>query len=132
MAEPSKTSGGTHITWGAEHRDGKGNLISRQISIDPPAPLTCPKIRCLIKFFMDNIRYGLILGYHERRITYAEANRNKKILDRYRTGEPGPRTIWQAIHAHIKLTCPVCRRYNVDPLILDKNYRKESYVIQGK
>jgi hypothetical protein len=50
-------------------------------------------------------------------VTYAEKNKHKKILDRYRTGEPSPTTIWQAIHANTKLRCPVCRRYDVDPFL---------------
>jgi hypothetical protein len=42
-----------------------------------------------------------------------------KVLERYRTGQPSPKNIWQAIHANIKLRCPVCRKYNVDPLLFD-------------
>jgi len=43
-----------------------------------------------------------------------------KVLERYRTGEPSPQTIWQAIHAIIKIKCPVCRRYNRDPFLFGR------------
>jgi len=59
---------------------------------------------------MDMVTYSLINLYHERRVTYAEANRNKKILERYRTGEPSPKTLWQALIANTKIACPVCKR----------------------
>ena len=39
------------------------------------------------------------------------------VLERYRTGEPSPKNLWQAIHANMKIVCPVCRKYNVDPLL---------------
>lgn len=39
------------------------------------------------------------------------------VLERYRTGKPAPKNIWQAIHANVKLKCPVCRKYNVDPFL---------------
>lgn len=93
-----------------------GELISRQVSIEPPAAPTCLRLSCLLRYLRDAIFFALLANYEERRITYAEANRRKLILERYRTGEPLPNTIWQAIHANIKLACPVCRRYNVDPL----------------
>ena len=39
------------------------------------------------------------------------------VLERYRTGEPSPKNLWQAFHANLKIACPVCRKYNVDPLL---------------
>ncbi len=42
---------------------------------------------------------------------------HNQVLPRYRVGEPQPQTIWQAVHANIKLKCPACRRYDVDPLL---------------
>lgn len=95
----------------------KGVLISRQASIPMPAAPTCLLPHCLIKYFWSALFYILVANYHARRVAYAEANRNKVILERYRTGEPSPQNIWQAIHANMKLGCPVCRKYNVDPLL---------------
>jgi len=40
-----------------------------------------------------------------------------KVLERYRTGKPSPKNIWQTVHANLKLRCPVCRKYNIDPLL---------------
>ena len=112
------SSAGLYIRWGAEHRDGRGELISRQASIDPPEAPKCLRPPCLLKYMKDALFYSLVANYHARRVAYAEANRHKVILERYRTGEPSPQTIWQAIHANIKLKCPICRKYNVDPLLL--------------
>ena len=113
----AKQSGGPKVSWGATHRDKDGRLISRQVSIDTPAPPDCIRISCMVRYVLDSFLYTLVALYHQRRTAYAEANRNGNILERYRTGDPGPETIWQAIHANIKLTCPVCRKYNVDPLL---------------
>ena len=111
-----ETTGGLKIMWGADHKDGAGNLIVRQVSLQPPLAPACLKLDCLSRYLRDALLYALLGNYEERRVAYAEENRHKKILDRYRTGEFFPETIWQAIHANIKLTCPVCRKYNVDPL----------------
>jgi hypothetical protein len=112
---------GNIISWGAELKDKDGNLIVRLCSIESPTPPTCIKFACLWKFFIDTIRCGLISTYHSRRVLYAQSKRGDKILDRYRTGEPSPKTIWQAIHANIKITCPVCRKYNIDPFLGGNN-----------
>lgn len=113
----SSTSSGIGINWGVEHKDGKGNLISRQVMIDPPKAPTCIKPMCLLRYVWQTLVYVMVCSYHARRTAYAEANRNKSILERYRTGEPSPQTMWEAIHANLKLGCPVCRKYNVDPLL---------------
>lgn len=97
---------------------GLGVLIAKTYSIQPPDPLKCLRVRCLWQFFRDTLFCALLSNYHRRRVAYAEANRHKKILERYRTGEPSPKTIWQAMHANTKLACPLCRKYNVDPLLL--------------
>jgi hypothetical protein len=61
---------------------------------------------------------------YERQVyaTYEEAIKETtrisgKVLERYRTGEPAPKTLWQAIHANIKLSCPICRKYDIDPFL---------------
>ena len=113
----SNAQSGIGILWGAEHRDGKGNLITRQVNIEAPSAPSCIRPACLWDYLIKALTYALIASYHARRTAYAEANRNKDILERYRTGKPSPQTLWQAIHANIKLTCPVCRKYNVDPLL---------------
>ena len=113
----SESKASLKVTWGAEHKDRDGKLISRQMSIEGPEAPTCLRISCIWNYLKDSLRYALVSIYHVRRASYAEANRDKVILERYRTGEPTPLTIWQALHANIKLTCPVCRKYNVDPLL---------------
>lgn len=112
----ASAGGGLQVHWGAEHRLGD-RLISRQVSIEEPPVPQCIRPSCLKRYLLDALLYALVASYHARRIAYAEKNPDKDILERYRTGEPSPRTIWQAIHANIKLACPVCRRYNVDPLL---------------
>jgi len=97
----------------------KGQLIARPFTIQAPAPPQCLRFKCLWKFMMDSLFIAFLSSYHSRRVAYAERNRpeKKEILERYRTGEPSPKTLWQAIHANIKLKCPVCRKYNVDPFL---------------
>ena len=97
-----------------------GQLIARPTSIQVPSPPQCISFRCLWRFVMDSLFVAYLSSYHRRRVAYAEKNRpekGKKILERYRTGEPAPKNLWQAIHANIKLVCPLCRKYNVDPLL---------------
>ena len=108
---------GQGVSFAAEHRDGDGGLIVRMVTITAPTPPQCIRPGCLLKYVIESITYSLILSYHTRRVEYAEQNRRKRILQRYRTGEPSPKTLWQAIHANIKLKCPVCRKFNVDPLL---------------
>ena len=98
----------------------EGQLIARPYSIQVPDPPQCLSFKCLGRFMLDSLFIAFLSSYHRRRVAYAEANRPEKgkvILDRYRTGEPSPKNLWQAIHANIKLKCPVCRKYNVDPLL---------------
>lgn len=96
---------------------GLGRLIAKTFSIQPPEPPQCLSLKCLWGFFKSTLFCALLSNYHRRRVAYAEANRNKKILERYRIGEPSPKNIWQAFHANMKLTCPICRKYNVDPFL---------------
>ena len=117
LQEGSRLGGGLGMTWHAVHRTGDGRLIDDQVKIPVPQEPNCIKPSCLWKYVIDSIRYALIVNYHMKRSAYAQANPHKEILERYRTGEPSPQTIWQAIHANIKLKCPVCRKYNVDPLL---------------
>jgi len=94
-----------------------GQLIVRITPIKSPAPPEC--LKCIWRFLKESIFVALLSAYHARRVAYAQSNRpeNKEILERYRTGEPSPKTIWQAIHANIKLKCPICRKYDKDPLL---------------
>jgi len=118
----ASTGGGLKVSFGATHYDQEGNIISRQTSLEPPAAPTCLRVSCLLKYVKDAIFYALVARYHVRRVAYAEKNRRKVILERYRTGDPAPENIWQAIHAYVKLRCPICRRSNRDPLL----FRRES------
>jgi hypothetical protein len=81
--------GGMGITWGAEHHS-QGRLIVRMASIDPPEPPTC--IKCFGKFFKESIRYTLLGSYHHHRVVYCELRQDKEIPERYRTGEPYPKS----------------------------------------
>jgi len=74
------------------------------VSIPPPAPLTCPSFRCYLKFVLRVIRYGFVLEYHKRRVAYCEAHREKDIPDYYRTGEPSPETVREAVKEILKLS----------------------------
>jgi len=82
---------------------GMGRLIVKTFSVQPPKPLQCLAFRCLYRFFVDTLFCALLSSYHRRRVTYAGKNRKGKILERYRTGQPSPKTIWQAIYAITKL-----------------------------
>lgn len=115
---------GIEITWGAVHKDGKHRVISRQASIAPPLAPACINPLCLFRYIKSVIFYVLLSTYHTNRVQYAESNRNKEILERYRTGEFSPETLWQVIHSIIKLGCPLCRKYNVDPLRGGQSWRK--------
>jgi hypothetical protein len=113
----SSTRAGFQGSFEVDHRDGAGNLIARDFTINLPPLPDCLKFSCVVKFAWACLTVAFIQAYHAKRVTYAEKNRRKKILDRYRTGEPSPSNLWQAIHANIKLRCPICRKYNVDPLL---------------
>lgn len=117
MSNNSNAATGLRVQWEAEHRKADGTLISRGMSIIAPDPPQCLSFKCLGKFMRDSLFCALLSSYHSRRVAYAEANRNKKILDRYRTGEPTPTSVWGAIHANLKIKCPLCRRFNRDPLL---------------
>ena len=94
-----------------------GKLIAKEVSLQPPRPPLCLRVGCIWKYFWEVLVYSAISTYEARRFAYAVKNRHKKILERYRTGEPRPKTFWQAIHANLKLTCPLCRKYNVDQFL---------------
>ena len=96
---------------------GQGRLIVRVVDVQAATPPACLSLRCILRYMRDSLFFALLVSYHHRRIAYATKNRNKTILDRYRTGEPSPKTVWAGIHANIKLRCPICRKYNVDPLL---------------
>ena len=88
----------------AEHRDGKGNLISRSVSIQAPSPPKCFRFSCLWNFYLKVVECWLISNYHRRRVVYAERKRHEIIPLKYRTGENAPETIKQAIWGIIKLS----------------------------
>lgn len=95
--------GSFRATVEAEHRDGKGNLIARSISIQAPDPPQCTKPSCIWGFFLKVVFCDLISKYHGMRVGYAEKHRRKEIPQKYRTGEDSPMGIWQCIFAIVKL-----------------------------
>lgn len=97
----SETKGGINLSWGAEHRDGDGNLICRQASIGTPRGPTCLKPGCMFRYLKRVILYILLGLYHVKRAAYAEAHRHDVIPEKYRTGEPSPENIRQAITANL-------------------------------
>ena len=88
----------------AEHRDGKGNLIARSISIQAPSPPDCFRFSCLWRFYAKVVLCWLLSLYHCKRVVYAEKKRHKKIQIKYRTGENSPENIKQTILEIIKLS----------------------------
>lgn len=124
LFKASGATGGVKWSWAAEHATKDGTVISRMILIGAPLAPTCLTPSCVWQYWKDATFYALLCNYNERRVAYCEANRGKKLLDRYRTGEPQPETIWQAVHANIKLKCPACRKFNKDPLLFRKGEKK--------
>jgi len=83
---------------------GQGRLIVKTTAIQaPPAP-QCLKFNCLFRFFRQSLLCALLSSYHRKRVAYATHNRNKKMPERYRTGNPSPHTILQAILENIKIS----------------------------
>jgi hypothetical protein len=101
---PSTSSGGKFkAIVEAEHRDGKGNLIAKSVSIQYPSPPSCLKWKCLWHFFWETMFCGVLSTYHRLRVEYAEKHRHDNISRKYRTGEDSPDTITKAILAIIRL-----------------------------
>ena len=113
MGKEAATSGGSVVDWGAEHRSGD-RLISRQAMMqkpkipDPPEPPECTKDECIKAYIKEYIKwqqecreiwglYNCQLNYHSARVAYAGKARNIEIPERYRTGDPMPQTIGEAI-----------------------------------
>lgn len=93
---------GVNVTVEAEHKDGKGNLIARSVSIQSPSQPKCTKPKCLWKFFWAVVFCDLLSTYHRDRVEYAEKYRRREIPLKYRTGD-SPQNIQQAIFAIIRL-----------------------------
>lgn len=88
----ASVGGGLTVHWGAEHKTADGKLIVRMASMQPPA---WPGCNCVGKYLWWIFKYWLLMYYHEWRVQYAERKRHEPIPERYRTGEPSPKTIWQ-------------------------------------
>lgn len=110
-------SSGLKGNWDVDHKNGLGELISRQAKVEPPTPPLlpeCSKPECfkkynkeLKKFHKELEFYELLCNYHRVRVDYAERNRPpKEIPDKYRTGEDAPtsklKLIWEAIKLNAK------------------------------
>ena len=89
---------------------GQGRLIVRTYSIHAPKSPQCVRFKCLWKFFLGVLFCSLLSTYHDKRVEYATHNKHKNIPDKYRTGEPSPQTIRQAIKFIIKLEIYKFRR----------------------
>lgn len=82
---------------------GMGRLIVKTYSIQAPRPPQCTRPKCLWKFIKEVWFCSVLSEYHNLRVDYATHNRHKNIKDKYRTGEPSPKTIFQAEKAILKL-----------------------------
>ena len=89
---------------------GMGKLIVRTYSVQAPKPPQCVKAKCLFKFFYDVLFCSVLSTYHNKRVQYATHNRHKEIKEKYRTGNPSPKNIRQAILAIMKLKIDKLRR----------------------
>jgi len=101
MAE-AKRSAGLSFSVEAEHRDSEGNLIVRHITVHPPV-ITCIRPSCLYRYVLKSWCYTWVMLYHKYRMQHAERHRHDNIDEKYRTGEPSPQSIRQAIYEIIKL-----------------------------
>ena len=99
----ARTSVRMAITFHGDHHSGEGKLISRQVSVEPPAPISCVRVSCLWRYTLESIAYTLTLLYHKKRTEYAEGNRDKDMPERYRTGEDTPDSIIGLVWEIIKL-----------------------------
>ena len=79
-----------NIEWVAEHKRGE-RLISRQGRLDPPAPLNCMEFKMVVQYFKDSMHYMARSLYQTCRVHYAESHSNKKINEKYRTGDNAPK-----------------------------------------
>ena len=84
---------------------GLGRLIAKTFSVQPPESPRCTRPKCLYRFFKDILLCALLSYYHQKRVIYVEKHRNRNIPERYRTGEPSPENIWQAVLTILKLKC---------------------------
>ena len=89
----------------------KGQLIVRTTPIPKPKPPEGIKPKDFRKFIKDSLLLDILSSYHTRRVAFANANRPeiKEIPERYRTGEPSPKTLWQAVKAIIGLRYTICK-----------------------
>lgn len=94
---------GVGVSFSSEHRNGSGELISRQATIEAPRPITCIKVSCLWRYLIKSLTYTMILLYDKQRVVYAEKHRGKEIPLKYRTGEPSPNSITQALIEILRL-----------------------------
>ena len=78
---------------------GQGRLVVKTYSVQAPNPPQCVKFKCLYKFFLGVVFCSLLSTYHCKRVEYATHNRHKDIPTKYRTGDPSPRNIKEAIRA---------------------------------
>jgi len=99
----SKSGRRTKVAVGATLARSDGTIIVRSLPIQPPEPPQCVKFKCLWKFFLDTLFCSLESTYHGIRCEYAQKNKDKKIPEKYKTGNPRPKNIKQAIIAIIKL-----------------------------
>jgi len=82
---------------------GQGRLIVKTYSIQAPKPPQGANPKCLWQFFLRVMFCSLLSTYHRKRVEYATHNRYKNMPAKYRSGEPSPQNIKEAIKAIIKL-----------------------------
>ena len=82
---------------------GQGRLIARTYSIQAPVSPKNASFKSLWKFIKDVWFCSFLSMYHKERVNYATHNRHKDMKEKYRTGEPSPKTIMQSLMAIMEL-----------------------------
>lgn len=101
MGGVARSKSGLGLSTESEHRSN-GRLIARIVTA--PAPqITCLRLSCILSYLFRTLRHVVLMEYHAKRVRYAEKNRDRDIPERYRTGEPAPQTIRQALIELIKI-----------------------------
>ena len=111
--------GGLSVEFSVDVRKSDGTLLYREATIDmklpdkPPDP-TCFTVPCINHYqrlfdrWVEECRKIMefqetLSEYHRLRCKYCMEHRNDEIEEKYRTGEPSPRTIGEALKEIEKL-----------------------------
>jgi hypothetical protein len=88
---------GVRIRWGISHRDADGRLIVRHVMVSAPPAVSGGNLSARWRYFAKIQLCSLLRLYHRKRVAYAETNKDRSIPEHYRSGQPAPRDICQAL-----------------------------------